>query len=77
MTRPPFPSRREFLSRASLLAVSPWLSRCVPPEPPRRFGAEPSHGFLTSASRQADGTWLRTFSGRAAPDNLEVVEAGQ
>lgn len=71
-----FLNRREFLTRSSVVAVAPWLSRCTPPEPPRRFSVVATHGFATEIVRQPDGSYLRTFSGRAAPENLEVPGQG-
>lgn len=69
-------SRREFLTRTTMVVASPLLARCAPPEPPGRFSVAPTHGFRSEVVAQADGSYLRTFSGRAAPDNLEVSQAG-
>lgn len=68
-------NRRDFLSALSLAAASPLLARCSPPPPtppPPTFTAP--QRLTTEVRQEVDGSWLRSFFGVAAPQDLEFVE---
>ncbi len=69
-------NRRDFLSALSLAVASPLLLRCSPRitnQPPAVFVSP--RRLSTEASRGVDGSFLRSFSGLAAPQNLEFLDA--
>ena len=68
-------SRRDFLGALSLAAASPLLARCssrTTNQLPVTFA--PPQRLHTDVTRMADGSFLRSFSGVAAPQNLEFFD---
>lgn len=69
-------NRRQFLKLMSYATAAPLLARCGGLEPGPT--GSPAADFVapqtltTAVTRAADGTWVRTFSGVAAPQNLDV-----
>jgi hypothetical protein len=73
--------RRRFLAQAAGLCALPILSRFLPacraesatsPEPLVTF--EPPQRLTTNVYKDENGVWQRTFSGVAAPQNLEYLD---
>jgi len=83
--------RRHFLAQAAGFFALPALGRalpgCVQPEATSRAGAAPVEQaaaptervqrLSSTVARDERGVWVRSFSGVAAPQNLEVVIAGE
>lgn len=70
--------RRDFLRFVSVAAATPLLARCSPASQVRPGGAvtfEPPQRLATEVTRLADGTYVRSFAGVAAPQNLEYRSA--
>lgn len=66
--------RRDFLRFLSVAAATPVLARCASPSSgggPVSY--EPPQLLATDVKQLADGTYLRTFSGVAAPQNLAYL----
>ncbi len=69
-------SRRDFLSALSLAAAGPLLLRCS-----SKAKAQAAVDFVTpqrlqtAVTQAADGSFVRGFSGTAAPQNLEFVDS--
>lgn len=75
MHRLPPLKRRDVLRALSLAAASPLVIRCSPSAsttPPDHF--EPPQRLSTDVSPGVDGAPVRSFSGVAAPQDLELVE---
>jgi hypothetical protein len=75
--------RRRFLSQAASLCALPILSRFLPACAAARSSAstqpsvtfEPPQRLTTSVAQNPSGVWERSFSGVAAPQNLELWDS--
>ena len=72
-------TRRNFLSKAALAAsapvFAPLLKACSTQEATTLTTPEPPQVLRTEVARAADGSFVRSFHGKAAPQNLEMFDA--